>query len=397
MLFSGPLLQSCFSRVLTSFAKALLAAGIACSASAAAAETLQTRAPSAFLFEPESGTILFAKNADKPFQPGSLAKVMTAAVVFKAISEGEVFTTTECKVSEHAWRTGGAPSRGATMFAAIKSDIAVMDLLKGMIIQNGNDAAIILAECLDGSEAAFAKRMTEVAGEIGMKNSRFTNPAGFEDANAQTTARDMVLLADYILKKHAGFYPLYSEPDFTWSKIFQRNKNPLFGEIRQLDGLGAGTSKADGLAGLASVNRDDRRVIGAVSGLSNDKSRLAAIKEVIEGAWDFYGLSRLYDAGDIIAEARVFGGKAASVPLVATDPVSVLLPRGTTLDYRLRVVYSGPIPAPVEKGVQVGELRVIGADGIVYRAPLETGAAVPQGSLTDRASGALYELLFGWF
>ena len=384
-----------FLKILT-VAACLWTGGLVMPVLAAGADTLKTNAPMAFLFEPESKTILFAKDADKPFEPGSLAKVMTAATVFVALSEGEIFPHTKCRISEHAWRTGGAPARGTTMFAAIKSEVEVLDLLRGLIVQHGNDAAIALAECLDGSEDKFAERMTALAREIGMTGSRFANPTGYESETAQTTARDMVRLADYILERHRAYYPMFSQPDFTWNKIFQRNKDPLLGEIRELDGLGAGQSEKDGYAALASVERDGRRVIAAVAGSANEKARLAAVKEVIEGSWEYFGLNRLYSRGETVATARVFGGTQSHVPLVASGDVSVLLPRGTTLDYRLRVVYSGPLRAPVAAGAPAGELRVIGADGIVYRAPLETGAAVPEGDMQAKAVDGLMELLFGW-
>lgn len=374
----------------------LLAGGLGLPVPEAGAETLKTNAPMAYLYEPESKTILFAKEADKPFEPGSLAKVMTAATVFTALSEGEIFPHTKCRISEHAWRTGGAPAGGTTMFAAIKSEIEVLDLLQGLIVHHGNDAAIALAECLDGSEEKFAERMTALAKNIGMTGSRFVNPTGYQSEVAKTTVRDLVRLGDYILEHHRAYYPMFSQPDFTWNKIFQRNKDPLLGEIRGLDGLGAGQSETDGYAALASVERDGRRVIAAVAGLPSDKARLAAAKEVIEGSWEYFGISRLYSRGDTIANARVFGGTQSEVPLVASSDVSVLLPRGTTLDYRLRVVYSGPLTAPVTAGTATGELRVIGANGIVYRAPLETGAAVPEGNMQEKALDGLMELLFGW-
>ena len=187
-----------------------------------------------------------------------------------------------CKVSEHAWRTGGAPSgRGATMFAAIKSDIAVEDLLKGLLVHNGNDAAIILAECLDGSEEAFAGRMTSLAEKIGMKNSRFANPTGYAEKPSQTSVRDQALLAEYIVETHPDLYQMFQIPEFTWNKIFQRNKNPLLGEIRNLDGLGGGNDPEDGYSGLGSVDRNGRRVIASVAGLTSDKHRLQTLKEVI--------------------------------------------------------------------------------------------------------------------
>ncbi|MEJ8476884.1 D-alanyl-D-alanine carboxypeptidase family protein [Roseibium algae] len=371
------------------------------------ADTLGTRAPIALLSEPESGTILFAKQADKVFAPGSLAKVMTAATIFKALQDGELTEGQLCRVSEHAWRTGGAPSRTSTMFASIKSEISVADLLNGLLVQNANDAAIILAECLDGSEDAFAKRMTDYAQTLGMRRSRFANPTGFEvDKNAETktgvaksttTARDLARLGTEILAQYPTYYDLFALPDFTWNKIYQRNKNSLLGEIRNLDGFGVGQSVGDGYVGLASVNRNGRRIVAVVAGLSSEKNRLTAMREVVEGAWDYFQTQTLYKGGVEIAEARVFGGTSSRVPLKTISDVNVLLPLGGTLDYRLRVVYSGPLKAPVEAGKIVGELRVIGKDGILYRSDLQTGASVPRADMGGRALGSIQELLFGWF
>ncbi|WP_422376414.1 D-alanyl-D-alanine carboxypeptidase family protein [Roseibium sp.] len=366
-------------------------------ATSKAAETIVTKAPMAFLYEPSSGTILFAKNADQTFRPGALAKVMTAATVFQALKDGDMSLDQLCKVSEHAWRTGGAPSgRGATMFAAIKSDIAVEDLLKGLLVHNGNDAAIILAECLDGSEEAFAGRMTSLAEKIGMENSRFANPTGYAEKPSQTSVRDQALLAEYIVETHPDLYQIFQMPEFTWNKIFQRNKNPLLGEIRNLDGLGGGNDVEDGYSGLGSVDRNGRRVIASVAGLTSDKHRLQTLKEVLEGAWEYFTIKTVFTAGEIIADGRVFGGTQSSVPLVSQNNVDVLLPRGPTLDYRIRVVYSGPLAAPVAEGTPAGEIRVIGKNGIIYRAPLVTGASVKSGTLMGRALDGLQELLFGW-
>ncbi|MBO6756689.1 MAG: D-alanyl-D-alanine carboxypeptidase [Roseibium sp.] len=377
---------------------AWLSVAVLAAASPAASETLETRAPIAFLTELETGTVLFAKEPDQPFQPGSLAKVMTAATVFGALDAGDIAPDTLCTVSEHAWRTGGAPARGATMFAELKSDIAVSDLLQGLLVHQANDAAIILAECLDGSEAAFGGRMTALAQDIGMPGSRFVNPTGYEAAGAATTARDLARLAGHILTHHRDRYALFSQAEFTWNGIFQFNRNPLIGEIRHLDGLGAGVSEADGYAALASLNRDNRRIIAVVANLPSDKNRLRALREVIDGAWEYFGVRTLFKKGETVTMGRVFGGTEGSVPLVAAEDVAVLLPRGGTLDYRLRAVYSGPIKAPVEPGRTVGELRIIGENGVVYRAALETGGpAIGGGSLQTRAFDGLKELLFGWF
>lgn len=362
-----------------------------------AAETIVTKAPMAFLFEPGSGTILFAKEPDKPFAPGALVKVMTAATVFKALKDDELKLDQLCKVSEHAWRSGGAPSgRGATMFAAIKSEISVEDLLKGLLVHNGNDSAIILAECLDGSEDAFSKRMTDLAQTIGMTNSKFANPTGYPEVPSQTTVRDQARLGEYLVEEHDDLYPMFAIPEFTWNKIFQRNKNPLLGEIRNLDGLGGGNDPNDGFSGLGSVDRNGRRVIASVAGLTSDKHRLQTLKEVLEGAWDYFIVKTVFTAGETIADGRVHGGVESTVPLVSTRNIDVLLPNGETLEYRIRVVYEGPLQAPVEEGTKAGEIRVIGKDGIVYRAPVVTGQSVAEGTLFSRAIDGLQELLFGW-
>ncbi|MEH0073170.1 D-alanyl-D-alanine carboxypeptidase family protein [Pannonibacter sp. Pt2] len=364
---------------------------------AAAQDVLATKAVTAILVDQSSNTLLYAKAPDQPFEPGSLAKVMTAAAVFDALKAGEVTPETLYTVSEHAWRTGGAPSRGATMFASVKSQIAISDLLQGLIVHNANDAAIVLAEGLAGSEEAFAERMNALATRLGMKNTHFANPTGYPAPGAKVTARDLSLLAGYILSEHKDRYGLFSQPEFTWNNIFQRAKNPFLGNVTGLDGLGAGQSEPGGFSGLVSVERDGRRVIAALSGLPSDKARLASVKDLVEGAWDAFTLNRLFDAGAQVASARVFGGTAGEVPLVAAQNVDVLLPNGGTMNYRLRAVYEGPLIAPVEKGALAGEIRVLGPDdAVVYRAPLLTGSDIREGTLSQRAMNGVRQLLFGW-
>ncbi len=377
----------------------LLLCGLVLSAppAAVAADVVSTKAPVAYLQDLSADTLLFAKDADKPFAPGSIAKIMTAAVVFDALAKGEIAPDTLYTVSEHAWRTGGAPSRGATMFAAVKSQISVADLLAGLIIHNANDAALVLAEGLSGSDAAFAARMTAFGTQIGLNGSRFASATGLDGDSSQVTARDLATLGRYLLQQHPDQLELFTRPEFTWNNIFQRNKSPFLGEIRGLDGFGGGQSERDGFSGLITVERDGRRIVGVLAGLPTDKARLTALKELADVAWDSFATELLYDAGAKVGEARVFGGIAGVVPLVAKDRIAVLLPLGGSMGYRLRLVYSGPLVAPVQEGATVGELRVIGPDdAVVYRAPVVTGAAVPQGSLGERALNGVTELLFGW-
>lgn len=363
----------------------------------AAAEVVATKAPIAYLYDTTADTLLFAKEADKPFSPGSLAKIMTAAVVFDALAKGEISADTLYTVSEHAWRTGGAPSRGATMFAAVKSQIAVSDLLAGLIVHNANDAALILAEGLSGSDAAFAERMTAFGKAIGLTNSRFASSTGQDGDGSSVTARDMALLGRHLLGQHRDRLELFNRPEFTWNNIFQRNKNPFLGEIRGLDGFGGGQSERDGFSGLITVEREGRRIVGVLAGLPTDKARLTALKEFADTAWDSFATVVLYEPGARVGEARVFGGVETAVPLVARDRIAVLLPLGASMSYRLRLVYSGPLLAPVASGAPAGELRVIGPDdAVVYKAPLVTGDGIAEGTLSQRALNGVTELLFGW-
>ncbi len=379
------------------FSAFCLGLAIVCGVGSGHADTLSSSAPIAYLSEVETNTVLFSKSPVTPFQPGALAKIMTAASVFRALESGTVQETTLCPVSVHAWRTGGAPAGGATMFAELNSNIAISDLLQGLLIQQANDAAIVLAECLDGDEAAFARRMNEDAEDIGLENSLFANPTGYAAQEAQTTASDLARLARYILETFPDRYTLFSSPEFTWNGIFQRNRNPLIGEIRGLDGFGAGRSDTDGYAAVASIERDGRRIIAVVANLPSESAREKALDDLVDGAWEYFGVRTLFDRGDTVAMARVFGGTAGEVPLVASGPIEVLLPRGETLGYRLRVTYDGPLTAPVTPGLRAGELLVLGETGIVYRAPLETGGpAIEKGTLVTRALDGLVELLFGW-
>ncbi|WP_150524968.1 D-alanyl-D-alanine carboxypeptidase family protein [Roseibium sediminis] len=363
----------------------------------AKAEVLSTRAPIAFLVETKTGSVLYSKDGNKTFEPAGLTRIVTAATVFQAIKDGEITEETPCKVSEYAWRTGGAPSGNPTMFAELGSEIPVLDLLKGLLVHQAHDAAIILAECLNHDEAKFTERMNGYVARIGLTASRFDNPAGMPAKGAVTTAEDMAALCQHMLHEYADRYPLFSIGKFTWNGIFQRNRNPIMGEVRGLDGFGVGSSETDGFAAAASLIRDGRRVIAIVAGTPSAKARAQALKEVVDGAWELFSISTIFSKGETIAFARVHGGQASEVPLVAASDISVLLPKAGTLDYRLRVSYQGPVQAPVEPGQVLGELIVLSGEQIVHRVPLETGGErIERGDLFSRATDGLQELLFGW-
>lgn len=373
----------------------LLALGFCIHSPASAEEGVDKT--STYLLDTTTETLLSATNPERPIPPASTAKLMTAAVVFKALEEGKLRPSTTFKVSEHAWRTGGAPARTSTMFAELGSEVPVEDLLRGLIVQNANDAAIVIAEGMAGSEANFAELMNELAREIGLRNTRFANPTGYEAKGAHTTVRDLAVLANYILEEFPQFYSLYSLSEFTWNNIYQRNRNPILGEIRELDGMVSGFSETDGFNAVGSAVRGERRFVAVVAGLPSESARIDALKRLLDSVEKDFEEVVLYDAWERVTDARTFGGKKSDVALAAEAPIRVLLPRGDRHDYKIRVVYRGPLIAPVERGRKAGELRILKNDVVTYRVSLVTMDRVEQGTMRTRALDSVTETLFGWW
>jgi serine-type D-Ala-D-Ala carboxypeptidase (penicillin-binding protein 5/6) len=355
-----------------------------------------TKAKQIYLVEAKTGTVLLASNENQGFPPASLAKLMTMEVVFSAIKRGELSLDSVYPVSEYAWRTGGAPSGTTTMFAALKSQVPVNALIRGVIVQNANDACIILAEGLSRSEGEFATRMTARARDLGLTRSVFGNSTGLPGVENRTTARDLVELSRHIYRSYPEFYPLYSQPDFEWNKIFQRNKNPLLGSNMGVDGLGAGFAEGFGYALVASVQRDGTRLFLAIGGLASDKERLEEARRVLEWGLSSFETKVLFKQGEVIGQASVYGGTSRYIDLVAREPVDIYL--GTSNPERLsgRIVYKWPLRAPVAEGQEVGVLRISAGDRVVREVPLVTAQSVGTGTLTSRATDALLELMFFW-
>jgi D-alanyl-D-alanine carboxypeptidase (penicillin-binding protein 5/6) len=357
----------------------------------------QSSAPHAMLIDAESGTILFEKNADQPMPPSSLAKLMTAEVVFNEIKQGRLALDSEFIVSEDAWRRGGAPSHTSSMFAPIHSRVRVQDLIYGMIVQSGNDACIALAEGIAGSEPKFAEMMTKRARELGLAKSYFTNATGLPDPALAVTARELARLAQHIIKTYPEFYPIYSEKEFTWNKIRQLNRNPLLAMNIGADGLKTGFTEGGGYGLVGSATQNGLRLIVVINGLKSANDRANEGKRLLE--WGFKGFEArfLFAEGQNIGDARLFGGAQASVPLMAAGGVNLLVPRGSNDRIMARIVYSGPVRAPVEKGQPIGLLRVSRGDNVVLEVPLQAAESVEKGGLTRRAFDAASELVIGLF
>jgi len=374
----------------------LMIVGAAMLPRASLAAPYESKAANAMLVDLDSGTLLYSKAEDAPFQPAAMAKMMTMAVVFDAIHAGKFHLEDSFPVSEYAWRTGGAPSGSATMFAKLKSSIAVSDLLRGAIVQAGNDACIILAEGIAGSEGAFVEMMNRKAKELGLTGSRFTNVSGLPDPAQKVTAEDLYKVAAYLIRTYPDLYKIYSEPDFTWNNIYQRNRNPLLAAGIGADGLSTGFTKESGYGLTASAVRDGHRMIVVISGLESDKERAEEARKLLDWGNTAFERLRFFDRGEVVGEARVYGGASGSVGLATQDPLDILLMRGNRDRIRARITYTGPLLAPVEQGRQVGVVRVWVGDAQILEKPVFTTAAIAKGSMDQRALDAVQQLLIGW-
>ena len=370
----------------------LLAAACALAlAQPARAQSFQTAAPHAILMDAESGSVLFEKAADEPFAPASMAKLMTTDIVFEALKSGRLSMDTEFTVTEDAWKRGGAGGGGSSMFAQVNSRIKMADLLRGLIVQSGNDAAITIAENMAGSEEAFAGLMNQRAKEIGLTNSTFRNATGYSAPDQKVTARDMAKLALHIIDTYPDYYKIFSEKEFTWNKIRQQNRNPLLALDIGADGLKTGYLEESGYALTGSAVQNGQRLVLVVSGLKTARDRASESRKLMEWGFRAFEPRQVFAPGETVAEASVFGGQSGSVPLVAKKPVRVLLPRGSSDRVSARAIYTGPLIAPVEEGQRVGILRVQRGDTVALDQPLFAGAAVEPGTLSQRAMDAALE------
>lgn len=325
-----------------------------------------------------------------------MAKLMTVAVVFNELRAGRVNWTDEFFVSEHAWRTGGASSGGSTMFADLNSKIKVEDLVRSVIIQSGNDAAIVLAEGIAGSETSFAAMMNELAQDIGLEGSYFTNPTGLPDPDMHVTARDLADLARYLIREFPENYHLFSEPEMEWNGIRQPNRNSLVEMGIGVDGLKTGHTEAAGYGSVISTDDGGRRLIAVVHGLTSMAQRAEEGRKLI--TWGTRAFERIaaYPEGRVVAYANVYGGTSGSVGLVGDGEVALYLPRGSRKCLRGEVVYNGPLMPPVTAGDQVAELRVFCDNQLVQSAPLFAAESVAEGDLVRKAADAFKQLALGW-
>lgn len=352
-------------------------------------------APTAILIEAKTGSVLFEKNADQLLQPSSMMKLMTAEVVFNAVKKGDIKLTDEYPVSEYAWRKGGAPSGSSTMFAALNSRISVDDLLHGAVIQSGNDSCIILAEGMAGSERDFVTMMTKRAREIGLTQSSFGNSNGLPDPANQMSVRELAKLARHIVLTYPDFYKLFGQREFTWNKIRQQNRNPLLASLEGADGLKTGYTKEGGYGLVGSAVQKGLRLIVVVNGMESSKDRANESKRLLEWGFRNFETRVLFDAEQTVGYAKVFGGDRGSVALSASEPIKIMVQRNGSDKLIARIIYSGPVRAPIEAGQQIGVMKVWRGGNIALEVPLHADEAVGVGSLTQRAVDGVSELFIG--
>jgi len=362
----------------------------------ATAQIYSTRAKQALLIDADTNTILFAKNHEARIPPASLAKLMTMEVVFNGLRNGSLTLEDKFFISEKAWREGGSSSGGSTMFAKLNSEIRLEDLIRGVTIQSGNDSCIAIAEGLAGSEGAFAGLMNERARKLGLEQSNFRNSTGLPDPDQYVTLRDLGVLARHIIDTYPDYYKYYSEADFTWNKITQRNRNPLLKMDIGADGMKTGYTEASGYAIVGSTVREGKRLIAVLSGMTSKRQRAEEARKILDWGYRAFEKVDLYADGEVIGDAQVYGGER-DVPVIGKGPVSIYIPIGNRDKLRARISYSGPLMPPIEQGQQVATLKVWIGDTLSQQTPLYAAEDVERGTLVQRAKDAVKELLLGQF
>jgi D-alanyl-D-alanine carboxypeptidase (penicillin-binding protein 5/6) len=374
-------------------AAALLAVGISLPALAAGRDDgPRISAPHAILIA-ENGSVLYERDADVLIPPASLAKLMTAEYVFHQLKTGKIKLSDQYEVSEYAWRHGGAPSRTSTMFAKLHSMVSVDNLLHGMIIQSANDACIVFAEALAGNEGEFGHLLTKRAREIGLEKSTFANSNGLPDPGEKVTTRELATLARYIIVHYPNFYKIFGQPEFTWNKIRQYNRNPLLKMSIGADGLKTGFTKEAGYGLVGSAVQGGLRLIVVVNGDKTAKQRADDGKKLLDWGFHHFESRLLFAEGQTIGSAKVFGGADGYVPLKAKGPVRVMVPKDGGERLSAHIVYTGPVPAPVVEGQPLGNLEVSRGDKVVLTTPLHTAGSVKVGTLSQRAFDAVTEFV----
>ena len=365
--------------------------------SASAQIAFQTKAKYAILIDAKSGATLYEKNADELMSPASMSKLMTMTMVFEALKRKDLTLTDEFLVSENAWRSGGGSSGSSTMFAKLDSAVPLEDLIRGVIVQSGNDACIALAEGMYGTEAAFAEAMTVRARKLGLSKSTFTNATGWPDEDHKMTARELAQLARHIIYDLSDYYHYYSETEFTWNDIKQRNRNPLLYQNMGADGLKTGHTEESGYGLVGSAVQKGRRLIVVLNGLEKRKDRSTETRKMMD--WGFRSFKQfvLFDVDEEVGTASVWGGEKSEVKLMAKGRAMVSVQQMARSSIKAKIVYEGPVRAPIKEGDRIGVLRVTADNQGPSEIPLYAAEDVGEGTDFRKAIDAVVSVITGNF
>ncbi|MBQ7412954.1 MAG: D-alanyl-D-alanine carboxypeptidase [Alphaproteobacteria bacterium] len=362
--------------------------------SATSAMAFETKAKYALLMDADTGYVMLNKDADVAMPPASMSKLMTAYLIFEQIKSGKLTWDTEFTVSENAWRTGGVKSGSSTMFLKPNQKVKIKDLIRGIIIQSGNDACIVAAENIAGSEEVFADLMTRKAKELGLKNSGFKNATGLPQDGHEMSSFDLARLAQALIRDFPEYYPIYSEKEFKYNGIKQGNRNPLLYEVAGADGLKTGHTQASGFGLTGSVKTmDGRRLIMVLNGLKTMAERREESKRVIGwGAGSFENIT-MYHTGDVVDNLSVWLGTQKTVPATVNRDLTVTVPRGLQPDVRAEIHYEQPVSAPISKGQKLGTIIVRGPDNQAQTADLVAAESIEKVGYF----GKLKAVVLSWF
>lgn len=342
-----------------------------------------------------TGAILACENCNEPMPPASMAKLMTVLVVLEKLRAGEITMNTRYTVSAYAWREHGAPSGGSHMFLPVNSSVSVNDLLHGAVIVSANDACVVLAEGIAGSEAAFVQIMNARAQALGLRSARFTNSTGLDDPNMRISSADLARLARYIIANYPEFYRVYSTREFTYNNRTQSNRNPLLGTFAGADGVKTGHTDDSGYGMVGSALVNGQRRIVVFNGLPTMAARASEATRLMRSAFADYDMRQLFAANTTVGEAQVRLGSRRTVQLVSQQPINVVAPRGVVNSLTARIVYTGPLQPPIAQGAQVAELVVEGPGFQTQRYPLVAQRKIGRANWFVRAWEGLRLTLFG--
>jgi len=349
---------------------------------------LETAAKQAVVVDFNTGQVLFSKDAGKRMPTSSMSKVMTMIVVFDALKSGAIKLDDTFVVSEKAWRKGGSK-----MFVGLDTRVSIEDLIRGVIVQSGNDATIVLAEGLAGSEEAFAERLNEKAKEIGMNDSQFRNASGWPDPEHYSTAKDLALMAEYLIKTYPEYYKYYSEENFTYNNIEQQNRNPLLYRKLGADGIKTGHTEVGGYGLIGTGVRDGRRVIIVVNGLESEKARAQESGKILEWGLGRFEIVDLFKKPTVLADMPVVLGKADVVSVRTAKMVRMTMPKGMKTKLEFSASYKGPLVAPIAEGDEVGSLRVTLGEDVLAEIPLRAVTNVEKAGIVSRTFGKAVQFI----